>query len=887
MVLCFFVKPVFLHLYPPSIHPSPAAVFFLSTAKKFTMERRFKKGLEDDLILLEEISESAIVDTLHRRFQDATIYTYIGEVLLSVNPFRPIQIYSKDTMHKYASRFSYELRPHIFATAEAAYKSSRRGDNQCILITGESGSGKTEASKKVMEYIAEIADGGGDTANKIKEIILQSNPLLEAFGNAKTVRNNNSSRFGKYMEILFDPSGAPASGRVTNFLLEKPRVVGQSDEERSFHIFYQVLGRYCETGALPPQGYHYLNQTTCYAVKGIDDAADFEDVLEALTTVGYDKAQVNDIILTVIGILWLGNIDFKENGALETTEGTQVAVKEAAEFFGITREALIQGLTERTFVAGTNAGVQSKMNRDQCLYTRDALAKATYSKLFQSLIDQLNKTLASHGAIPSDAKTIGILDIYGFEIFERNSFEQFCINYVNEKLQQLFIELTLRKEQAEYVSEGIEWEAVDYFNNKIVCDMIEVRKNGDVGLFALIDDASAQQHNTDDQLLANMGSAFHDHAHFCKGTKGRSKTDFTILHYAGEVSYTITGFLDKNRDTLYPSLVKMMSESTRQLIRDIYPKPKSSRKKPPTAGTQFKKQVKRLMDTLATCAPHYVRCIKPNDDKKGGLFVKPRVAHQVKYLGLLENVRVRRAGFAHREPYSQFYKRYKMICPKTWPSFRAKGGMQEASRHILDAVGVSPHPYNEGGIIGWGKTQIFMKKPQTLFALEGARERKLPAMAAIIQERYRRYVHEKRLREMREKAREIFGGLKCRCRSLDFIFTADYLNIRGADVVMNALTSKTFSDKKILFDSLMMKYNFKLKAQERVLLLSENAIYNMKPPIVKRCKVQRRIPITDIERISLSSLGDNFLAIHVLVSHAATTSSCSVATILPPPFFMY
>jgi myosin-1 len=250
------------------------------------MERVFKKGLEDDLILLEDISEHEIVETLHRRFQDATIYTYIGEVLLSVNPFRPIQIYSKDAMHKYASRNSYELRPHIFATAEAAYKSSRRGFNQCILITGESGAGKTEASKKVMEYISEIADGGGDVSSRIKAVIQGSNALLEAFGNAKTVRNNNSSRFGKYMEIMFDPAGAPASGRVSNFLLEKPRVVGQTEEERSFHIFYQVLSRYCETGVLPPQGYHYLNQTTCYAVNGIDDAADWEDVREAFGTVG-------------------------------------------------------------------------------------------------------------------------------------------------------------------------------------------------------------------------------------------------------------------------------------------------------------------------------------------------------------------------------------------------------------------------------------------------------------------------------------------------------------------------------------------------------------------------------------------------------------------------
>jgi len=376
------------------------------------MERRFKKGLEDDLILLEEISEKEIVDTLHRRFQDGTIYTYIGEVLLSVNPFKPIQIYSKDLMHKYASRFSYELRPHIFATSESAYKAMRRGDNQCILITGESGSGKTEASKKVMEFIAEISDGGGDTATQIKEIILQSNPLLESFGNSKTVRNNNSSRFGKYMEIVFDPSGAPASGRVTNFLLEKPRVVGQSQEERSFHIFYQVLGNWRDgsgKNTLPPQGYTYLNQTSCYAVPGIDDAADFEDTLDAMKAVGYDQVEVHDILTTVIGILWLGNIDFKKDGSIADTEGVQQAVKATAACFGVEEGALVQALTERTFVAGTNEGVQSQMNYEQCLYTRDALAKAAYAKLFQSLIDQLNKTLEAQGSCPKDAKTIGIL----------------------------------------------------------------------------------------------------------------------------------------------------------------------------------------------------------------------------------------------------------------------------------------------------------------------------------------------------------------------------------------------------------------------------------------------------------------------------------------------
>ncbi|XP_053183966.1 unconventional myosin-Ib isoform X1 [Scomber japonicus] len=698
-----------------------------------------------DMVLLEPLSEESFLENLRKRFDHSEIYTYIGSVVISMNPYRSLPIYTPDKVEEYRNRNFYELSPHIYALADEAYRSLRDQDkDQCILITGESGAGKTEASKLVMSYVAAVC-GKGQEVNKVKEQLLQSNPVLEAFGNAKTVRNDNSSRFGKYMDIEFDFKGDPLGGVISNYLLEKSRVVKQPRGERNFHVFYQLLSGASDDTLKKLKlerdfsKYNYLSLDSA-AVNGLDDAANFRTVRNAMQIVGFMEDEVQSVLELVAAVLKLGNIEFKPesrcNGNDESRVKDKNDLKEMCELLGIEQSVLERAFSYRTVEARLEK-VSTTLNVSQAYYARDALAKNLYSRLFSWLVTRINESIKAQGK--TRHKVMGVLDIYGFEIFEDNSFEQFIINYCNEKLQQIFIELTLREEQEEYVREGIEWHNIEYFNNAVICDLIENNQNG---ILAMLDEECLRPGTvTDETFLDKLNTICADHQHFESRLSKNSKflTDhslphncFRIQHYAGKVLYRAEGFVDKNNDLLYRDLSQAMYKATHSLIKQLFPEgnpAKVNLKRPPTAGFQFKASVGTLMRNLQTKNPNYIRCIKPNDKKASHIFTESLVCHQLRYLGLMENVRVRRAGYAFRQAYEPCLERYKMLCKKTWPHWR--GPAREGVEVLMTDLQVSGEEFS------YGRSKIFIRNPRTLFFLEERRRQCLQDLATLIQKIYR------------------------------------------------------------------------------------------------------------------------------------------------------
>ncbi|XP_015251826.1 PREDICTED: unconventional myosin-Ib isoform X6 [Cyprinodon variegatus] len=634
-----------------------------------------------------------------------------------------------------------------YALADEAYRSLRDQDkDQCILITGESGAGKTEASKLVMSYVAAVC-GKGQEVNKVKEQLLQSNPVLEAFGNAKTVRNDNSSRFGKYMDIEFDFKGDPLGGVISNYLLEKSRVVKQPRGERNFHIFYQLLSGASDDMLKKLKlerdfsKYNYLSLDSA-TVSGLDDAANFRTVRNAMQIVGFMEDEMQSVLELVAAVLKLGNLDFKPesrcNGMDESRVKDKNDLKEMCELLGIEQSVLERAFSYRTVEAKMEK-VSTTLNVAQAYYARDALAKNLYSRLFSWLVTRINESIRAQAK--TRHKVMGVLDIYGFEIFEEtdNSFEQFIINYCNEKLQQIFIELTLREEQEEYVREGIEWTNIEYFNNAVICDLIENNQNG---ILAMLDEECLRPGTvTDETFLDKLNTICAEHQHFESRLNKNSKflndhslphNCFRIQHYAGKVLYRVEGFVDKNNDLLYRDLSQAMYKANHSLIKQLFPEgnpAKVNLKRPPTAGFQFRASVGTLMGNLQTKNPNYIRCIKPNDKKAAHIFTDSLVRHQVRYLGLMENVRVRRAGYAFRQAYEPCLERYKMLCKNTWPHW--KGPARQGVEVLMTDLQVPAEEF------AYGRSKIFIRNPRTLFFLEEKRKQCLEDLATLIQKIYR------------------------------------------------------------------------------------------------------------------------------------------------------
>uniref|UniRef100_A0A8B9GVK7 Myosin IHa n=1 Tax=Astyanax mexicanus TaxID=7994 RepID=A0A8B9GVK7_ASTMX len=628
---------------------------------------RDRVGIQDFVLLDAHNSETAFLDNLKKRFSEDLIYTYIGTLLISVNPYKELDMYSKKHMDLYMGVNFYELPPHIYALADNAYHTMlTEANNHFILISGESGAGKTEASKKILQYYA-VSCPSSALLDTVRDRMLMSNPVLEAFGNAKTLKNDNSSRFGKYMDINFNFNGDPTGGHINNYLLEKSRVVHQNHGERNFHIFYQLVEG-GEEDLLRQLGlerdtkhYNYLAQGECSSVISINDKNDWKTVRNALSVVHFDDTDME------VRINRNRIVELTINKCITDTYRQCVVIPPMGFFISC---VLVDCLT---LVLKT---VLCPFTVDHAIYVRDALAKAIYGRTFTWLVNRINESLENQDA--SRKTVIGLLDIYGFEVFYVNSFEQFCINYCNEKLQQLFIQLTLKAEQEEYEAEGIE------VSDKIL--NISVSLSLCVCVCVQDEECVRPGDATDLTFLEKLEEKMGNHPHFVthkladkKTRKTLDRGDFRLLHYAGEVTYCV--------------VAKMCSFEV---------------------ATQFKNSLLGLTEILMAKEAWYVRCLKSNDNKQSGKFDDVLVRHQVKYLGLMEHLRVRRAGFAYRRRYEEFLKRYKPLCPATWPHWR--GVPSEGVEKLVKHLGYQPDEYK------MGRTKIFIRYARTLFATEDAYE---------------------------------------------------------------------------------------------------------------------------------------------------------------------
>ncbi|CAO2634435.1 Unconventional myosin-Ie [Lemmus lemmus] len=816
----------------------------------------------DDMVLLSKITESSIVENLKKRYMDDYIFTYIGSVLISVNPFKQMPYFGEKEIEMYQGAAQYENPPHIYALADSMYRNMIIDrENQCVIISGESGAGKTVAAKYIMSYVSRVS-GGGPKVQHVKDIILQSNPLLEAFGNAKTVRNNNSSRFGKYFEIQFSPGGEPDGGKISNFLLEKSRVVMRNPGERSFHIFYQLIeGASAEQkqslGITSMDYYYYLSLSGSYKVDDIDDKREFQETLHAMNVIGIFSEEQTLVLQIVAGILHLGNISFKEVGNYAAVESEEFLAF-PAYLLGINQDRLKEKLTSRQMDSkwgGKSESIHVTLNVEQACYTRDALAKALHARVFDFLVDSINKAMEKD----HEEYNIGVLDIYGFEIFQKNGFEQFCINFVNEKLQQIFIELTLKAEQEEYVQEGIRWTPIEYFNNKIVCDLIESKVNPP-GIMSILDDVCATMHavgeGADQTLLQKLQMQIGSHEHFNSWNQG-----FIIHHYAGKVSYDMDGFCERNRDVLFMDLIELMQSSELPFIQSLFPENLQADKKgrPTTAGSKIKKQANDLVSTLMKCTPHYIRCIKPNETKKPKDWEESRVKHQVEYLGLKENIRVRRAGYAYRRVFQKFLQRYAILTKATWPVWR--GDEKQGVLHLLQSVNMDNDQFQ------LGKSKVFIKAPESLFLLEEMRERKYDGYARVIQKTWRKFVARKKYVQMREAASDLLLNKKERRRnSINRNFIGDYIGMEEHPELQQFVGKR----EKIDFADTVTKYDRRFKGVKRDLLLTPKCLYLIGREKVKQGPdkglvkevLKRRIEMERLLSVSLSTMQDDLFILH-------------------------
>ncbi|XP_075890997.1 unconventional myosin-Id [Nelusetta ayraudi] len=710
-----------------------------------------------DFVLLDNVSMEEFMANLKLRFEKGRIYSYIGEVVVSVNPYRAMNIYGRDTVEQYKGRELYERPPHLFAIADAAYKAmKRRNKDTCIVISGESGAGKTEASKYIMQYIAAITNPSQRAeVERVKNMLLKSNCVLEAFGNAKTNRNDNSSRFGKYMDINFDFKGDPIGGHINNYLLEKSRVIFQQPGERSFHSFYQLL-RGAPDSLL--RSLHIKKDPTAFSYikvggqikSSINDGAEFKAVADAMKVIGFTADEVQTVYKILATILHLGNLTFGVDGDVTLIENRKL-VSVIRELLSTGEENVEKALLYRTVSTGRDV-IEKQHTTQEASYGRDALAKAMYERLFCWIVGRINDVIEVKNydaRVHGKNTVIGVLDIYGFEIFQNNSFEQFCINYCNEKLQQLFIQLVLKQEQEEYQREGIPWKHIDYFNNQIIVDLVEQQHKG---IFSVLDEACMNVGKVTDELfLQGLNSKLAKHAHYTSRKLSPADKslefdrDFRIRHYAGVVVYSVVGFIDKNKDTLFQDFKRLLYNSSNQVLKKMWPEGKLSitevTKRPLTAATLFKNSMISLVENLASKEPYYVRCIKPNDVKSPLLFEEERSRHQVEYLGLLENVRVRRAGYAYRQTYPRFLQRYKMISQFTWPNHDLPSD-KEAVKKLLEGCGF-------GQDTAYGKTKVFIRTPRTLFSLEEQRADMVQRIVLFLQKVWRGALARMRYRRMK------------------------------------------------------------------------------------------------------------------------------------------
>ncbi|KAH7517346.1 hypothetical protein FEM48_Zijuj09G0053800 [Ziziphus jujuba var. spinosa] len=731
------------------------------------------EGGVDDMTKLSYLHEPAVLHNLAARYEINEIYTYTGNILIAINPFQNLSnLYDVNMMDRYKGASFGELSPHVFAIADAAYRQMiNEGKSNSILVSGESGAGKTETTKMLMRYLAFL--GGNKTAAEGRTVeqqvlepliildmdMVQSNPVLEAFGNAKTSRNNNSSRFGKFVEIQFNKHGRISGAAIRTYLLERSRVCQISDPERNYHCFYFLC-------ASPPQerekyklaspsSFHYLNQSNCYELADISDAHNYLTTRRAMDIVGISESEQEAIFRVVAAILHLGNIEFAKG---EDNESSIVKDEESLFHLQMTSEllmcdphALEDALCKRVMITPEEI-IKRSLDPLGATVSRDGLAKTIYCHLFDWLVDKINVSI---GQDPSSNNLIGVLDIYGFESFKTNSFEQLCINYTNEKLQQHFNQNVFKLEQEEYTKEEIDWSYIEFIDNQAVLDLIE-KKPG--GIIALLDEACMFPKSTHETFAQKLYQTFKDHRRFIKPKLTRS--DFTIVHYAGEVQYQSDHFLDKNKDYVVPEHQDLLSTSKCSFVAGLFP--------PLTEAAKFSKFSSIVFESI-------------------------NVMQQLRSGGVLEAVRIKCAGYPTYRSFFEFLTRFGILAPEV---LKGNFDEKEACIKILEKMGLKDYQI--------GKTKVFLRAGQ-MAELDARRIEMLGQSAKIIQFRIRsRLVHKKyvsmRLASIRlqsfwrgELARRIYklrrrevAVIKIQKNLRRCLARKDYLDIRSSAIVLQS-----------------------------------------------------------------------------------------------------
>uniref|UniRef100_A0A3Q3VNZ2 non-specific serine/threonine protein kinase n=1 Tax=Mola mola TaxID=94237 RepID=A0A3Q3VNZ2_MOLML len=704
---------------------------------------------DDDLVNLECLDEETIISHLQKRYDELQVYTYVGDILIALNPFQNLSIYSPQFSKLYHGVKRADNPPHIFATADAAYRSMVTScKDQCLIISGESGAGKTESAHLIVQHLTFLGKANNRT---LREKILQVNPLVEAFGNACTAINDNSSRFGKYLEMKFTPTGAVIGAKISEYLLEKSRVIKQAAGEKNFHIFYYIyaglyhqnkLKTYRLPDRTPPR---YINSQHRRVMQDIVSSKlykeQFDAIQDCFRNIGFTEEEVNSVYRVLSGILNTGNIEFAAITSQHQTDKSEVpnseALENAASLLSIGPEELQEALTSQCVVTRGETIIRTN-TVDKAADVRDAMSKALYGRLFSWIVNRINTLLQpdANMCAAESGMNVGILDIFGFENFKKNSFEQLCINIANEQIQFYFNQHIFALEQMEYQSEGVDASLVEYEDNRPILDMFLQKP---MGLLSLMDEESRFPQATDQTLV----DKFEDNLR-CKyfWIPKRVELCFGIQHYAGKVMYSVNGFLEKNRDTLPADIVVVLRTSENKLLQQLFSSPltktgnlatsrarvtAASRSLPPhmftvslcvqvdtlemmrhpeettnmrrqTVASYFRYSLMDLLSKMVVGQPHFVRCIKPNDDRQALRFCRERVMVQLRYTGILETVNIRRQGYSHRIPFEEFVNRYYYL------AFRAHQ-MPQTSRQ--NAVAILERAKLEDWVLG--TTKVFLK----------------------------------------------------------------------------------------------------------------------------------------------------------------------------------
>ncbi|KAJ8930515.1 hypothetical protein NQ314_016677 [Rhamnusium bicolor] len=811
-----------------------------------------------DSVLLEPLTEDSFIANLQQRFKRDHIYTYIGNVLISVNPYKKLALYSADLVEAYVQRGPFQLPPHIYAIAGSAYRwLNDRNEDQCIIVTGESGAGKTEAARIVLQFLV-LVSGSSQGTKLVKDRLVQANTLLEAFGNARTMKNDNASRFGKFLDIEFDFKGDPIGGHLTHYFLDKyvlSRVTSLASCDRNFHIFYQLLSGAdihllkCLKLHRNVEQYMILqtesNQPT---LSEEDDKNLFIYTKSALEILGFTNNDIIDIFRVIAIVLKLGNLQYVPCNNIDGTEGCSInndyELFEVCELLGAEHRWLQRALTSRQI----EDGIMTDLNAADATRIRDILCKTLYSRLFTWLINKINDVIKAKTL--GKRKVLGVLDLYGFEVFENNGFEQLMINYCNEKLHQFITAATLKEEQEELIKEGLEWTKVEYFNNIVICQLLEHESHG---ILSLLEEPHVQ---SDAAYLARVEQCCAGHSHCLAADATLPSHSFQIRHYAGMVTYKVYGFVEKNRDTLPREVSRAMFRCDHSIMQSLFPEGNPKRcnlKRPISKSVQIQVSLNSLLKCLASRQTHYIRCLKPNELKQPRIFEMALVQHQELKYGI------------------PFHGRRHLWC--LYHVAREEFRILKHRKQVEWAARVIQRHY-----IQWKRRQFLLSLCRILpedadspICREWPQPyNKLLECSNLLRKIHHRWrCHKFRLKfdqtarnRMREKvtASFIFKDRKCSYpRSVSHPFLGDYVRLRQ-NIQWKKMCLES-NDQYVVFADIINKITRSSgKFVPILLVISTRSMLVLDQ---RTLQIKYRVPATEIYRMSLSPFLDDVAVVHV------------------------